>query len=99
MASFLRAKYQKIIDIKEQMRSIKDELMDEVANVKDMVDKMDNSGYWRGSGFESYRDKMAGFKWNFDAYVDNLSKMVSHLDEVVEKYQRIDSDVKSYMNK
>ena len=33
MASFLRAKYQKIIDIKEQMRSIKDELMDEVKRI------------------------------------------------------------------
>ena len=72
MASFLRAKYQKIIDIKEQMRSIKDELMDEVANVKDMVDKIN-------SGVEAMNRANGAFK-DIAGHVDtnlNLTKTIA----------------------
>lgn len=98
MATYIKADYEKILSLKEQMRNIKTELMDEIGIIKDAVDKMDNNGSWRGDGYESYRDKMAAFKWNFDAYIDNLSKLVSNLDEIVEKYKKVDKEVINMLN-
>ena len=92
MATNIKADYEKILEIQKQMKKTKDKLVEKMNDTKQAIDKLDNGDIWRGAGFESYRDKMAAFRARFNAFTLDLTTMTKNLDEVVEKYKKVDKE-------
>ena len=92
MATNIKADYEKILEIQEQMKQTKEKLVEKMNDTKQAIDKLDNGDIWRGAGFESYRDKMEAFRAIFNAFTLDLTTMTKNLDEVVEKYKKVDKE-------
>lgn len=92
MATNIKADYEKILEIQEQMKQTKEKLVEKMNDTKQAIDKLDNGDIWRGAGFEAYRDKMAAFRARFNAFTLDLTTMTKNLDEVVEKYKKVDKE-------
>ena len=92
MATNIKADYEKILEIQEQMKQTKEKLVNKMNDTKQAIDKLDNDNTWQGSGCSAYKDKMAAFRARFNAFTLDLTTMTKNLDEVVEKYKKVDKE-------
>lgn len=92
MASVIKADYEKILEIQTEMTKTKEKLVEIMNDTKQAIDRLDNDDVWRGAGYEEYRDKMAAFRARFNAFTLDLTTMTKNLDEVVEKYKKVDKE-------
>ncbi len=92
MANVIKADYEKILEIQTDMKKLKNKLVEKMNDTKQAIDKLDNNDVWKGAGYERYRDKMEAFRAIFNAFTLDLTTMTKNLDEVVEKYKKVDKE-------
>lgn len=70
-----------------------DEMVDDIKNAKDIVDKMDNKDHWEGNGYDSYQKKFSALASRFGEYCNEIYKLNNNIKTSMERIKNIDAQV------
>lgn len=70
-----------------------DNMVDNIKNAKDIVDKMNNKDHWKGNGYDGYQKKFSALASNFGAYCNEVYKLNNNIKTSIERLKSIDEQV------
>ncbi len=71
------------------------DMVDQVKNAKNIVDKMNNKDHWKGNGYDGYQKKFSALASNFGAYCNEIYKLNNNIKTSIERMKNIDAQVMS----
>lgn len=72
-----------------------DDMVYQIKNAKNIVDKMNNKDHWEGDGYNSYQKKFSALASNFGAYCNEIYKLNNNIKTSMERIKSVDSQVMS----
>lgn len=73
------------------LTSFVDEMVDNIKNAKDVVDKMNNKDHWKGNGYDNYQKKFSAMASRFGAYCNEIYKLNNNIKTSIERMQVVDA--------
>ena len=83
--------YDTMMLIYENLNSLTKDLIENVNEVKYIINKMDNKDHWDGNGFETYRKKFKDLSNNFGDYVNVIYSINNRIKSSIDRYKAVDS--------
>ena len=83
--------YDTMMLIYENLNSLTKDLIENVNEVKYIINKMDNKDHWDGNGFETYRKKFNDLSNNFGDYVNVIYSINNRIKSSIDRYKTVDS--------
>lgn len=77
------------------LKNLTDDMVDQIKEAKDIVDKMNNKDHWKGNGYDGYQKKFSALASNFGAYCNEIYKLNNNIKTSVERMKAVDAKVTS----
>lgn len=77
----------------EDLTKFVKEMVDDIKNAKDIVDKMDNKDHWKGNGYDGYQKKFSALASSFGEYCNEMYKLNNNIKTSIERMKTIDAQV------
>lgn len=77
----------------EDLTKFVNEMVDDIKNAKDIVDKMNNKDHWKGNGYDSYQKKFSALASRFGEYCNEMYKLNNNIKSSIERMKVIDAQV------
>ena len=85
--------YETLEALYTDLTSFVDNMVDNIKNAKDIVDKMNNKDHWKGNGYDGYQKKFSALASNFGAYCNEVYKLNNNIKTSIERLKSIDQQV------
>lgn len=85
--------YETLEALYTDLTSFVDNMVDNIKNAKDIVDKMNNKDHWKGNGYDGYQKKFSALASNFGAYCNEVYKLNNNIKTSIERLKSIDEQV------
>ena len=72
-------------------------MIDQMKNAKQIVNKLNNKDYWDGLGFDFYEEKFNALSSNFGAYCNDLYVLNNNIKSSLDRYKSVDAKLKNML--
>lgn len=72
-------------------------MINQMKDAKSVVNKLNNNGYWDGTGFDYYEKKFNALASNFGAYCNDLYVLNNNIKSALDRYKTVDSKLKEML--
>lgn len=89
----MKADYEMMTKIYENLNNLVDNMVDNIKEIKSIVNSMDGKEHWNGNGYSYFNKKISNLCQNFGSYCNDLYTLNNNIVQSVEKLKEVDKQL------
>lgn len=89
----MRANYEMMDNISNELNSIVDDMLENMKQAKNLVNKLKDKDQWAGNSYDNYNGKFNKMYRSFGTYMSNIYKLNAGIKRAASNYRKVDKEV------